>query len=93
MERLQEQKEGILPWTSNLSVNDWLLLKQYGIKPVGQVMGSSYYHMAYSMSIYSGQWGSGNLQAIEHALRENRELALQRLAMEAQALGAQALWM
>lgn len=91
MERLQEQKEGIMPWTSNLSINDWLVLKQFGIKPVGQVMGSSYYHMAYSMSNYSGQWVSGNLQTIEQALRQNRELALQRLAMEAKALGAQAV--
>ncbi|WEG11179.1 heavy metal-binding domain-containing protein [Pullulanibacillus sp. KACC 23026] len=91
LNRLHEQKEGSLPWTSNLSVNDWLLLKQYGIQPVGQVMGSSYYHMAYSMSNYSGQWGSGHLQDMEYALRENRELALQRLVMEAQALGAQAV--
>lgn len=89
--RLQEQKEGILPWTSNLSVNDWLILNQYGVKPVGQVMGSSYYHMAYSKSDFSGQWGSGYLHAIERGLRENRELALQRLKMEAQALGAQAV--
>lgn len=91
MERLQEQKEGIMPWTSNLSVNDWLVLKQFGIKPVGQVMGSSYYHIAYSMSNYSGQWGSGNLQSIEQALRRTRELALERLVMEAKALGAQAV--
>ena len=38
---------GELPWTSTLSVADWLSLRKLSLNPVGQVMGSSIYHMGW----------------------------------------------
>ena len=90
-ERIQEQKAGEYPWTSDLSVNEWLMLKQYRLQPLGMVMGSSIYHIGYSASSFSGSWGSGSIPVIEHALLEGRRLALQRMKQEAQLMGAHAV--
>jgi len=90
-QRLQEMKNGDLPWTSDLSVNEWLCIRSLGFRPVGQVMGSSVYHIGYSAKDYSGTWISRDLPDPERALYEGRRLALQRLREEAQSLGANAV--
>lgn len=89
--RLASQKAQELPWTSDLSVNEWLLLKQYGCKPLGFVMGSAYYRMGFSKWNYAGSNNSYEVIQLSRAMREVRELALQRLTREAEALGAHAV--
>ena len=38
---------GELPWTSTLSVAEWLSLRKLSLVPIGQVMGSSVYHIGW----------------------------------------------
>ncbi len=38
---------GELPWTSTLSVAEWLSLRKLSVIPIGQVMGSSVYHIGW----------------------------------------------
>ncbi|QSO47768.1 heavy metal-binding domain-containing protein [Alicyclobacillus mengziensis] len=90
-ERIANQTDRNYPWTSDLSVNEWLLLKQYGLKPLGMVMGSSIYHIGYSAASYGGSWGSGSIPVIEQALLEGRRLALKRMQQEAELMGAHAV--
>ena len=47
-ERLAQMKRGL--FTSDLSVNEFLLVKQAGFDPVGLVIGSSIYHIGYQQS-------------------------------------------
>lgn len=90
-ERILEQQNGEFPWTSDLSVSEWLLLKQFNLQPLGMVMGTSIFHLGYSMSNFRGSWGSGFIPPVESALLEGRNLALNRLKQEAQLMGAHAV--
>jgi uncharacterized protein YbjQ (UPF0145 family) len=73
-------------FTSDLSVNEFLLSRQAGIRPISQVMGSSVYHVGFQ---YIGQWSSsGELSVISEAHNKVRKLALGRMRQEAQQLGA-----
>lgn len=90
-QRLDTQRTGALPWTSDLSVNEWLLMKNYKFRPLGLVMGSSYYHVGYSKANFSGSWGSGEVRSISNALYQGRHLALTRMSQEAKELGANAV--
>jgi len=96
VERIHSQQAGDLPWTSDLSVNEWLALRQYKIRPLGQVMGSSFYQVGYvgptsynSMGSY--YTASHELQGPTHALYEGRRLAISRLEQEAALMGANAV--
>src|SRR5690349_14553940 len=82
IDRLQEQasRQGTTKhcFTSDLSVNELLLTHQCGFEPLGQVMGSSVYHVGW----YAGpgwQWMSGELTVLTEAYREARMLAMSRL--------------
>lgn len=90
-QRLDTQRTGALPWTSDLSVNEWLLMQNYKFRPLGLVMGSSYYHVGYSKANFSGSWGSGEVRSISNALYQGRHLALTRMSQEAKELGANAV--
>ena len=46
--RLAQMKGGF--FTSDLSVNEFLLVKQAGFDPLGLVIGSSIYHIGYQQS-------------------------------------------
>jgi hypothetical protein len=50
--RLEELEHGL--FTSDLSVNEFLLVKQAGFHPLGLVMGSSIYHIG----LQKGSFGS-----------------------------------
>ncbi|MHB1682780.1 MAG: heavy metal-binding domain-containing protein [Bacilli bacterium] len=96
VERIHAQQAGDLPWTSDLSVNEWLALRQYKIRPLGQVMGSSFYQVGYvgptsynSMGSY--YTASHELQGPTKALYEGRRLAISRLEQEAALMGANAV--
>lgn len=90
-ERIARQRDGQMPWTSDLSVNEWLTLARLRMKPLGMVMGSSFYHVAYTVANRAGTWYSYDLHDLEQALYAGRQLALQRLAQEAALLGANAV--
>jgi uncharacterized protein YbjQ (UPF0145 family) len=81
--RLQELEGGL--FTSDLSVNEFLLVKHAGFHPLGFVMGSSIYHTG----IQTRRWGqSQELTKLTEAMYDARELAMTRMEEEAEQLGA-----
>ena len=72
-------------FTSDLSVNEFLLVREAGFDPVGLVVGSSIYHIGYQRANWTQNQEMGVLtQAMYHA----RELAMTRMEEEADALRA-----
>ena len=72
-------------FTSDLSVNEFLLIKEAGCHPLGLVMGSSIYHTGLQVRSWSS---SRELAKLTEAMYDARELAMARLEAEAAALGA-----
>jgi uncharacterized protein YbjQ (UPF0145 family) len=86
-ERLAHMRERKL-FTSDLSVNEFLLVKEAGFEPLGLVMGSSIYQIAARFpSLPQGQPGCEMVE-MTHALYHARELAMNRMEEEASELGA-----
>jgi uncharacterized protein YbjQ (UPF0145 family) len=83
-ERIAEMRQHHF-FTSDLSVNEFLLVKEAGFHPLGLVMGSSIFHVGYQ-PIREGV--SEELSALTQALYQSRELAMVRMEEEADALGA-----
>ncbi|MGZ7081224.1 MAG: heavy metal-binding domain-containing protein [Thermoanaerobaculia bacterium] len=75
-------------FTSDLSVSEFLLSREVGCQPISQVMGCSIYHIG-KIPDYKGK--TGEMDIISSAQREARRLALHRLFLEAQAIGADAV--
>lgn len=75
--------EGV--FTSDLSINEYLLVRDAGFEPVGMVMGSSVYHIGLQRGGYNQ---SMELTVLTQAMYESRELAMERMEKEAHALGA-----
>ncbi|MGH1522706.1 heavy metal-binding domain-containing protein [Leifsonia sp. L25] len=72
-------------FTSDLSVNEFLLVRQAGFRPVGLVLGSSVYHVG----IQARKWSKNmELEKLSQAMYHARELAMTRMEAEADALGA-----
>ncbi len=87
MRRLAEMRPGQKTslFTSDLSVNEFLLVRQAGFRPVGLVLGSSVYHVGLQV----GRWGKNQeLDRLSAAMYHARELAMTRMEAEADALGA-----
>ncbi|MFX7961267.1 hypothetical protein ABTK60_20480, partial [Acinetobacter baumannii] len=72
-------------FTSDLSINEFLLVKQAGFDPLGLVMGSSIYHVGIQIP---GHFQSMELDVLTQAFYEARELAMTRMEEEADVLGA-----
>jgi uncharacterized protein YbjQ (UPF0145 family) len=72
-------------FTSDLSVNEFLLVREAGFRPLGLVMGSSIYHVG-----FQGKHWSANeeLKTLSQAMYHARELAMKRIEAEADQLGA-----
>lgn len=86
-ERLADMRERRL-FTSDLSVSEFLLVKEVGFEPVGLVMGTSIYQVApQTPNLPAGQPGC-ELVDVTRALYHARELAMNRMEEEADALGA-----
>src|SRR6266566_3579368 len=83
-ERLEEMRKHHF-FTSDLSVNEFLLVKEAGFQPLGLVMGSSIYHIGFQ-PIRQGI--SEELTGLTQAMYSARELAMVRMEEEANALGA-----
>ncbi|HEY2552563.1 MAG TPA: heavy metal-binding domain-containing protein [Streptosporangiaceae bacterium] len=87
MRRLAELRPGRPGsiFTSDLSVNEFLLVREAGFRPVGLVLGSSIYHVGVQMR----RWGQNQeLDVLSQAMYHARELAMTRMEAEAQTLGA-----
>ncbi|RYG88474.1 heavy metal-binding domain-containing protein, partial [bacterium] len=72
-------------FTSDLSVNEFVLVKSLGFEPLGLVMGSSIYHVGFQ---FSSNFQSMELDVLTQALYHARELAMTRMEEEADVLGA-----
>ena len=86
-ERIQRMKKEVERgfFTSDLSVNEFLLVKESGFEPLGLVLGSSIYHIGFQQASWNQNQEMGVLtQAMYHA----RELAMTRMEEEADQLGA-----
>jgi uncharacterized protein YbjQ (UPF0145 family) len=86
-ERLTEMRSKRL-FTSDLSVNEFLLVKEAGFDPLGLVMGSSIYQIAPQLPSLSLDSAGCELEGMTRALYHARELAMNRMEQEAEALGA-----
>ncbi|SDP18198.1 heavy metal-binding domain-containing protein [Actinacidiphila guanduensis] len=87
MRRLAELRPGRPGsiFTSDLSVNEFLLVREAGFRPIGLVLGSSIYHVG----IQLGRWGKNQeLTTLSQAMYHARELAMTRMEAEAAQLGA-----
>ncbi|MFE9878438.1 heavy metal-binding domain-containing protein [Streptomyces sp. NPDC005784] len=82
--RLAPGEKGSL-FTSDLTVNEFVLVREAGFRPLGLVLGSSVYHVG----IQLGRWSSNQeLTKLSQAMYSARELAMSRMEAEASALGA-----
>jgi uncharacterized protein YbjQ (UPF0145 family) len=83
-ERLVDMR-GRKLFTSDLSVSEFMLVREAGFDPVGLVMGTSIYQVAPKIPS-----GSSGCEVVEmtRALYHARELAMNRMEEEAEALGA-----
>jgi uncharacterized protein YbjQ (UPF0145 family) len=91
VDRLREQrarqgKAGHI-FTSDLSASELLLTKECGFEPLGQVMGSSVYHVGFQPNM-GFMYATGELAVLTQAHYSARHLAMNRLAQEAKLLGA-----
>ena len=87
MRRLAEMRPGQATslFTSDLSVNEFLLVREAGFRPLGLVLGSSVYHVGFQF----GRWSSNQeLTTLSQAMYHARELAMTRMETEADQLGA-----
>ncbi len=72
-------------FTSDLSVDEFLLVEQAGFEALGLVLGSSIYHVGFQWQKWSV---SQELPVLTHAMYQARELAMTRMEEEADLLGA-----
>lgn len=72
-------------FTSDLTVNEFLLIKEAGFEPAGLVVGSSIYHIGFQQSNWSK---NEEMKVLTQAMYHARELAMERMVEEAHELGA-----
>ena len=84
--RISENADGTAGavFTTDLSVNEFLLVREAGFRPLGLVMGSSVYHIGAQFSSFNQ---SMELSVLTQAMYHARELAMTRMRAEAYALG------
>src|SRR5258708_4467670 len=73
-------------FTSDLSVNEFLLVREAGFDPVGLVVGSSIYHIGYQWANWSQ---NQEMTVLTQAMYHARELAMTRMQTEAISLKAE----
>lgn len=81
--RLEQNKRGL--FTSDLSVAEFLLVREAGFDPLGLVIGSSIFHIGFQQSSWKK---SEEMQVLSGAMYTARELAMTRMEEEADQLGA-----
>ncbi|MBI3910895.1 MAG: heavy metal-binding domain-containing protein [Armatimonadetes bacterium] len=73
-------------FTSDLSVNEFLLIEQAGFEPIGFVMGSSFFHTGIQWTVQPFQ--NYELDVLTQALYSSRAYAMARMEEEAAILDA-----
>jgi uncharacterized protein YbjQ (UPF0145 family) len=73
-------------FTSDLSVNEFLLARHTKLRPISQVMGSSIYHVGWRFIDWYTP--TGELTVVSQAINQARTIALGRMGQEASILGA-----
>jgi uncharacterized protein YbjQ (UPF0145 family) len=81
--RLEQNKEGL--FTSDLTVNEFLLITQAGFDPLGLVVGSSIYHIGIQVA---NPRRNQEMTVLSEAMYDARQLAMTRMEEEADQLGA-----
>ncbi len=72
-------------FTTDFSVNEFLLVRKAGFEPIGLCVGSCVYHVG----IQYGAWGRNQeLDVLSKAMYHARELAMARMRAEASAMQA-----
>src|SRR5258708_32672842 len=75
-------------FTSDLSVNEFLLVHEAGFEPVGLAVGSSIYHIGFQ---FAGWKQNQEVNILTQAMYHARELAMTRMDEGATARGADAI--
>jgi uncharacterized protein YbjQ (UPF0145 family) len=84
--RQLEGVDGAAPlFTSDLGVNEFLLVDDAGFEPLGLVLGTSIYHVGIQVVRWTA---SQELDILTRAMYHARELAMARMEAEAHELGA-----
>jgi uncharacterized protein YbjQ (UPF0145 family) len=72
-------------FTSDFTVNEFLLVRKAGFEPIGLCVGTCVYHVG----IQYGSWSKNQeLEVLSRAMYHARELAMSRMRAEATAMGA-----
>ncbi len=72
-------------FTSDFSVNEFLLVRKAGFEPIGLCVGSCIYHVGFQ---FSNVMRNQELEVLSQAMYHARELAMSRMREEAQAMEA-----
>jgi len=72
-------------FTSDFSVNEFLLVRKAGFEPIGLCIGSCVYHLGFQ---YAGWSTNQELTTLSQAMYHARELAMSRMRTEAADMGA-----
>jgi uncharacterized protein YbjQ (UPF0145 family) len=72
-------------FTSDFSVNEFLLVRKAGFEPIGLCIGSCVYHLGLQ---YAGWSTNQELTTLSQAMYHARELAMSRMREEAKDMGA-----
>jgi uncharacterized protein YbjQ (UPF0145 family) len=78
-------------FSSDLSVADFALCHQLGLRPLSQVMGTSIYQIGYQAPLWGAEGEMSELTTISEAWNQARDRSFARLAQEAQSVGASAV--
>lgn len=93
--RMRELAASTTGFTSGLSVGDFALCREAGVRPVAQVMGSSVYQVGWQNypwgAVLQPQGTGFELETVSQAWNRARALALGRLAEEAELAGCHAV--
>src|SRR5579859_6047928 len=81
--RGQGHPDGI--FTSDFSVNEFLLVRKVGFEPIGLCVGSCIYHLGIQ---YAGLFTNQEMTVLSQAMYHARELAMARMRQEAKDMGA-----
>jgi uncharacterized protein YbjQ (UPF0145 family) len=86
-ERIARMKQEVARgfFTSDLSVDEFLLVKQSGFEPIGLVLGSSIYHIGFQQAMWNQ---NQEMTVLTQAMYHARDLAMTRMEEEADQLGA-----
>ncbi|HZT40941.1 MAG TPA: heavy metal-binding domain-containing protein [Chthonomonadaceae bacterium] len=92
-------ESGVAPFVSDLSGQEFWMLRQAGYRPVGFALGNCTYYQiptwrtqnATTGGFFGGGWQNQELSDFTYALYDARSLAMERMESEARAVGAEGI--